>query len=186
MRTYVLDRPAHAHVRFRRAIERRALWLAEDACPRAPEPAARGLRSSARASSTRRWWSLTSTKAETETETLSAILIARTIAAVCNDSDHVENPQVAVYDPLVPQRLPRFFAALQRIEDRRKLGQILLEGDEVDNEVGRPLRRSADGHNRDRARGIPIVGRAGGGGASPGTDPVAALLRKEARLERHR
>ena len=32
----------HAHVRFRRAIERRALWLAEDAARELAEPAARG------------------------------------------------------------------------------------------------------------------------------------------------
>ena len=87
---------------------------------------------------------------------------------------------------LVPQHLPRFNAAMQRIEDERKLGQILLEVGEVENEAGAPLRRSADGHNRARARGIPIIGRVGGGGASPGTDPVAALLRKESRLERGR
>jgi hypothetical protein len=30
------DRPAHAQVRFRRAIERRALWLAEDAARELP------------------------------------------------------------------------------------------------------------------------------------------------------
>ena len=36
MRTCVLDRPAHAHVRFLRAIERRALWLAEDAARELP------------------------------------------------------------------------------------------------------------------------------------------------------
>jgi hypothetical protein len=29
--TYVRDREDHAHVRFRRAIEHRALWAAEDA-----------------------------------------------------------------------------------------------------------------------------------------------------------
>ena len=79
----------------------------------------------------------------------------------------------------VPQRLPRFYAQQQRIEDAKKLEAIIFEGEEVENEVGMPLRRSADGHNRDRARGIPIVGRTGGGGASPGTDPVAALMRKD-------
>jgi hypothetical protein len=78
----------------------------------------------------------------------------------------------------VSQVLPRFYRNMQRIEDERKLGRILLEGGEVENEAGMPLRRSADGHNRDRARGIPIVGRAGGGGASPGTDPFAACVRK--------
>jgi hypothetical protein len=36
MRTYVRDRGGHAHVRFRRAIERRALWLAEDAARELP------------------------------------------------------------------------------------------------------------------------------------------------------
>ena len=82
--------------------------------------------------------------------------------------------------------LPRFLRYQQQREDEKKLAAILLEGDEVDNEAGMTLRRSADGHNRDRARGIPIVGRAGGGGASPGTDPIAALLRKEARSERRR
>jgi hypothetical protein len=35
VRTYVLDGPA-SHVRFRRAIERRALWLAEDAARELP------------------------------------------------------------------------------------------------------------------------------------------------------
>jgi hypothetical protein len=36
MRTYVRDCQPHAHVRFRRAIERRALWLAEDAARELP------------------------------------------------------------------------------------------------------------------------------------------------------
>ena len=36
MRTYVRDGAAHAQVRFRRAIERRALWLAEDAARELP------------------------------------------------------------------------------------------------------------------------------------------------------
>ena len=94
--------------------------------------------------------------------------------------------EVLPYSRGVPEILPRFYAHLQKIEDQRKLGQILLEGGELESEAGRPLRRSADGHNRDRARGIPIVGRAGGGGASPGTDPLQALLRKEARSERRR
>ena len=42
------------------------------------------------------------------------------------------------------------------------------------------LRRSADLHNAIRRRGVPIIGRAGAGGAIPGSDPAAALLRKEA------
>ena len=86
----------------------------------------------------------------------------------------------------MPELLPRFYRHQQQLEDARRVAEIIVEGDEVENEAGIPLRRSADGHNRERARGIPIVGRAGGGGASPGTDPVAALLRKEARGELRR
>ena len=37
MRTYVRDRQPHAHVRFRIAIERRALWAAEDAARELPK-----------------------------------------------------------------------------------------------------------------------------------------------------
>jgi hypothetical protein len=91
----------------------------------------------------------------------------------------IDNERKSSYARVVPQRLSRFYAHQQRIEDEKKLEAIILEGEDVENEVGMPLRRSADGHNRDRARGIPIVGRAGGGGASPGTDPVAALMRKD-------
>jgi hypothetical protein len=36
MGTYVRERPAAAHVRFRRAIERRALWMAEGAAGELP------------------------------------------------------------------------------------------------------------------------------------------------------
>ena len=36
MRAHVLTAQPHAHVRFRRAIERRALWLAEDAARELP------------------------------------------------------------------------------------------------------------------------------------------------------
>ncbi len=86
----------------------------------------------------------------------------------------------------VPPLLPRFHRQQQKIEDECRLAKILLETGEVPDDVtanGRPLSRSADGHNRERARGIPIAGRASAGGASPGTDPVTALLRKEARGE---
>lgn len=60
----------------------------------------------------------------------------------------------------MPGLLPRFNADAQRLEDERKLGRILLEGAEVENVPGMPLRRSADGHNRDRRRGLPIISRA--------------------------
>jgi hypothetical protein len=36
MRTYVVTAEAHAHGRFRRAIERRALWAAENAARELP------------------------------------------------------------------------------------------------------------------------------------------------------
>ena len=55
--------------------------------------------------------------------------------------------------------------------------------DENHSEGLRLLRQSADGHNRIRRRGVPIIGRSGVGGATPGSDPMAALLRKEARGE---
>jgi hypothetical protein len=83
--------------------------------------------------------------------------------------------------------LPRYHAALQRVADERKLAEILLEaGDAPPDSNGKVYRRSADGHNRERARGIPIVGRVSGGGAVPGADPVAALLQKEAHGRRRR
>ena len=78
---------------------------------------------------------------------------------------------------LVSKRLPRFYAWQQKIEDERKLGQILLEGGEVETEAGVPLRRSADGQPRSTAR-TAIISK-GIGGTAPGTDPLGALLRKE-------
>ncbi len=82
----------------------------------------------------------------------------------------------------MPPRLPRFEAELERIADARKLAEILLEAEPAppDHSNGKVYRRSADGHNRDRRRGLPMVSR-GVGGASPGTDPLSALLAKEAR-----
>ncbi len=85
----------------------------------------------------------------------------------------------------MPEPLPRFNRQLQELEDKRKLEKLLLESAEVENESGVPVRRSADGHNRDRRRGLPLITR-GVGGASPGSDPVAALLAKEARGKRQR
>ena len=82
--------------------------------------------------------------------------------------------------PRMPELLPRFRASMERVEDDRRIAKILLEGDEVEPVPGMPLRRSADGHNRDRRCGLPLITR-GIGGTSPGTDPVAELLAKEAR-----
>ena len=79
--------------------------------------------------------------------------------------------------------MPRYDAAKQRIEDERKLEAILLEAEAAPPDSnGKVYRRSADGHNRDRRRGLPVVSK-GVGGASPGTDPLGALLAKEARGE---
>lgn len=79
----------------------------------------------------------------------------------------------------MPRLLPRFHASQERIEDERKIAALVLASDEIETVRGMPLRRSADGHNRDRARGVLIVGPLSGRGASPGTDPVAALLRSD-------
>ena len=84
---------------------------------------------------------------------------------------------------LVPQRLPRFFLAQQRIEDERRIAAIILEAadavDEVDDSKpsSRPT-RAADGHDWRRRRGLPMVGR-GISGAMPGTNPLGALIAKE-------
>lgn len=79
--------------------------------------------------------------------------------------------------------LPRFYVRQQRLEDERKLAQIILEtGASIDCPQ---LVNGADGHDWQRRRGLPIVSR-GVRGITPGTDPVAALLRKEARSELRR
>ena len=55
----------------------------------------------------------------------------------------------------MPSILPRYFHELQRIEDARKIANLMLE---VDAEAppdanGKVYRRSADGHSTDRRRG---------------------------------
>ena len=82
----------------------------------------------------------------------------------------------------VPEILPRFFRRLQEIEDLRRIAKIILEGGEVENEAGLPLRASADGHRDDRRRGLPMIGR-GVSGSTNHTDPLRAVLAKEARGE---
>ncbi len=81
------------------------------------------------------------------------------------------------------ETLPRFRQALERIEDTRKLAAILLEaGDFPEGNGSMPRRRSADGANPARLRGLPAIGR-NVTGATVHTDPVKALLAKEARGE---
>ena len=72
------------------------------------------------------------------------------------------------------QVLRRFNAAMERIEDQRKIGRILLETGE--HEVTATVAKATlPGDNR-RLRGIPVVGR-GVAGVSPGTNPLTELLR---------
>ena len=86
----------------------------------------------------------------------------------------------------MPRLLPRSNADAQRIEDEKKLAAIIVESDEVEDVVGMPLRRSADGHNRERTTRHPDRGQSRRQQGRVGTDPVGALLRKEARGERRR
>ena len=69
------------------------------------------------------------------------------------------------------QILRRFNAAMERIEDERKLGRILLESTSIETKT--VARATLPGDNR-RLRGIPCVAR-GVAGASPGTNPSDAL-----------
>jgi hypothetical protein len=82
----------------------------------------------------------------------------------------------------VAQLLPRF-RHQQAVEDERKVARIVQATGELLDEAsaGRmPLRASANGHHRDRRRGLPVISR-GTTGAMPGSDPVHALLAKERR-----
>jgi hypothetical protein len=70
------------------------------------------------------------------------------------------------------QVLRRFNAAMERIEDQRNIGRILLESSTMD--VPQTVARATlPGDNR-RLRGIPCVAR-GVSGVSPGTDPVSCI-----------
>ncbi len=71
---------------------------------------------------------------------------------------------------------------MEWIEDLKKLGDLLEADVAPPDSNGKVYRRSADGHNRARSRGVPII-RRGIGGTSPGMDPLAAVLAKEARGE---
>ena len=85
----------------------------------------------------------------------------------------------------VPEILPRFYRLREQREAEKRIAKAILESGEYPDANGRVYLRSADGHNRDRRRGLPVISR-GVSGTAPGTDPVAQLLRKEARLERRR
>lgn len=79
----------------------------------------------------------------------------------------------------MPDLLPRYYRRQQEIEDERKVAQIILE---TGGDVPPKLVNGAAGGDWRRMRGLPIVAR-GVPGTAPNTDPVAALLRKEARGE---
>lgn len=70
--------------------------------------------------------------------------------------------------------LPRFYAHMQRIQDERKLGRILLES--TGEETTTVARATLPGDNR-RLRGIPVCAR-GVTGVSPGTDPLLAVVHR--------
>lgn len=89
--------------------------------------------------------------------------------------------QSAAYALRVPEILPRFYRDLQHLEDERKLARILLETGEAAPDA-KTITRVMHGDGA-RLRGLPAVGR-GISSTSPGTDPVAALLAKEARRRR--
>ena len=80
--------------------------------------------------------------------------------------------------PAVAELLPRFHRRQTEIEDGQKLEKILLETGVEDDTKGPRMRRGADGHDWQRRRGLPIIGR-GVSGARTDTNPVAALLAKE-------
>lgn len=83
--------------------------------------------------------------------------------------------------------LPRFEAFRERIDAEKAVAKAIEEAGEVfPDATGRVYRQSADGHNRDRLRGLPAIGRGIGRAATDGSDPLGALLRKEARAERPR
>jgi hypothetical protein len=71
------------------------------------------------------------------------------------------------------QLLPRFTAALQRIEDMQKIGRIVLDSE--GSGLPATVQRATLPGDMRRLRGIPITGP-GIGGTSPGTDPVSVLL----------
>ena len=82
----------------------------------------------------------------------------------------------------VPELLPRFHRFREKAEAEKRVAKAILEAGEgvYPDANGRVYRSSADGHRRDRRRGLPVISK-GVSGTAPGTDPVAELLRKEAR-----
>ena len=80
--------------------------------------------------------------------------------------------------PAVAELLPRFHRRQTEIEDERKIDKILLETGDPNDADAPPMARGADGHDWQRRRGLPLIGR-GVSGARTDTNPVAALLANE-------
>lgn len=72
--------------------------------------------------------------------------------------------------------LPRFHAAADAIEDERKVSRIVSESESLD--APRISNRVTLPGDMRRLRGIPMSAR-GVSGTSPGTSPLAALLRSQ-------
>lgn len=71
--------------------------------------------------------------------------------------------------------LPRFNAAMQRIDDERKLAKILLESGADLPDDRKHSHATAPGDTR-KLRGIPAIGR-GVAGVMPRTNPTSELAR---------
>jgi hypothetical protein len=70
--------------------------------------------------------------------------------------------------------LPRFNAAMQKVEDQRKIGRILEETGEV---ITATVQKATLAGDTRRLRGIPAIGR-GVAGVSPGTNPTDVIRRR--------
>lgn len=81
------------------------------------------------------------------------------------------------------QPLPRFYAHTTRHQDEMRITRIVNEGGLAEAPPTTTSTATLAGDRR-RLRGIPVVG--GVGGTSPGTDPLGALLHKEALQTRRR
>ncbi len=72
------------------------------------------------------------------------------------------------------QILPRFYKALEAIEDERMVARVVLEASPSE-QPQTIARATLPGDNR-RLRGIPCIAK-GVAGVSPGTDPLVVIHR---------
>jgi hypothetical protein len=78
------------------------------------------------------------------------------------------------------QLLPRFSAVTERAERARKIAAIVRETECSAESATKTVAQATLAGDERRLRGVPCIAR-GVGGASPGTNPVAELLRKQPR-----